>query len=120
MTDAQSTGRAVARLASDERAEFRRGFTEFDAAAWAAQLAANAMSGRLDGLADEAWADYGSGQAREISDTSPARVSGAAPTPGPRRFKRWPGATLDHCGSIRPAHRCNSKCPPAGAVAACA
>jgi hypothetical protein len=66
MTDVQSIEKAVARLAPDELAEFRRWFAEFDAAAWDAQIESDAVSGRLDRLADEALADYRSGKAREI------------------------------------------------------
>jgi predicted esterase len=39
-------------------AEFRRWFTEFDAAAWDRQIDSDAVSGKLDALLAEAEQDY--------------------------------------------------------------
>ncbi|MCE2969682.1 MAG: hypothetical protein LW847_05570 [Burkholderiales bacterium] len=66
MTDVQSIEKAVARLAPDELAQFRRWFAQFDAAAWDAQIEADAAAGRLDALAEEAHADYCAGGVREV------------------------------------------------------
>lgn len=57
---------AVQKLPPSDLAEFRRWFTEFDSARWDAQIEADANSGKLDALADEALAEYRSGKAREL------------------------------------------------------
>ena len=49
-----------------ELAEFRRWFAEFDGAAWDRQIERHAGSGKLDGLAAVALADYLAGSAREL------------------------------------------------------
>jgi hypothetical protein len=58
--------RTVEQLSPDELAKFRRWFLEFDAAAWDAQIEADAAAGKFDALADEALAEYRAGKAREI------------------------------------------------------
>jgi hypothetical protein len=58
--------RAVEQLSADELAKFRRWFLKFDAAAWDAQIEADAAAGKLDALAEEALAEYRAGKAREI------------------------------------------------------
>ncbi|MBZ0092980.1 MAG: hypothetical protein K8F27_12275 [Sulfuricellaceae bacterium] len=57
---------AIQKLPPSDLAEFRRWFTEFDSSNWDAQIEADAASGKLDVLADEALADYRSGKAREF------------------------------------------------------
>jgi hypothetical protein len=49
--------RTVEQLSPDELAKFRRWFLEFDAAAWDAQIEADAAAGKFDALADEALAE---------------------------------------------------------------
>lgn len=66
MTTAESIEQAVAQLPPAELAKFRRWFAEFDADAWDAQIEADATAGKLDALAEEALAEYRSGQAREL------------------------------------------------------
>jgi len=58
--------RAVEQLSPEELAKFRRWFSEFDAAAWDAQIEADAAAGKFDSLAEEALAEYRAGKAREI------------------------------------------------------
>lgn len=58
--------RAIEQLSPEELANFRRWFVEFDAAAWDAQIEADAAAGKLDALAEEALAEYRAGKAREI------------------------------------------------------
>ena len=58
MANVKAIEKAVEALPSTELAEFRRWFAEFDAAAWDKQIAQDAASGKLDGLAAEALADY--------------------------------------------------------------
>lgn len=63
---AESLEQAVEQLPPEELAKFRRWFARFDADAWDAQIEADAAAGKLDALAEEALAEYRSGQAREI------------------------------------------------------
>jgi len=62
----ESIEKAVESLPPVELAEFRRWFAEFDAAAWDRQIEQDASSGKLDGLAAEALADYRTGSVREL------------------------------------------------------
>ena len=66
MGNVKSIEEAVESLPPSDLAEFRRWFAEFDATAWDKQIEQDAASGKLDGLAAEALADYQSGSAREI------------------------------------------------------
>jgi hypothetical protein len=66
MTTAESIEQAVAQLPPAELAKFRRWFAEFDARDWDVQIEADAAAGKLDALAEEALAEYRSGQAREL------------------------------------------------------
>lgn len=66
MGNIKSIERAVESLPPSELAEFRRWFAEFDAAAWDKQIEQDAASGKLDGLAAEALADYRAGLTREF------------------------------------------------------
>jgi hypothetical protein len=66
MITAESVEEAVERLSPAELAKFRRWFSQFDADAWDTQIEADAAAGKLDALAEEALAEYRSGQAREI------------------------------------------------------
>jgi hypothetical protein len=66
MITAESLEQAVEQLPPEELAKFRRWFAQFDADAWDAQIEADAAAGKLDALAEEALAEYLSGEAREI------------------------------------------------------
>ena len=66
MGNVHSIERAVELLPPAELAEFRRWFAQFDAAAWDRQVEHDAVSGKLDGLAAEALADFRAGPAREL------------------------------------------------------
>ena len=66
MGNVKSIEQAVESLPPSELAEFRRWFAEFDAAAWDRQIEQDAASGKLDGLAAEALADYRAGPARDL------------------------------------------------------
>jgi hypothetical protein len=50
----EQLAREIASLSGQELEAFRRWFHEFDAAAWDAQIEADAAAGRLDELADDA------------------------------------------------------------------
>lgn len=58
--------KAVAKLSSDEFAQFREWFAEYDGDRWDAQIEADAEAGKLDGLAREALAEYEAGRTPEI------------------------------------------------------
>ncbi|MDH4216175.1 MAG: hypothetical protein OEV23_04670 [Gallionella sp.] len=66
MTTIQAIEQAIQQLPAHELAEFRRWFTQFDEAAWDAQIEADAAAGKLDALAAEAAAEYRHGKAREL------------------------------------------------------
>ena len=53
---------AVRRLSSQELAEFRTWFAEFDGAQWDRQIEEDVAAGRLDALADEALSDLRDGR----------------------------------------------------------
>jgi hypothetical protein len=58
MRDVKTIESAVAALAPEQLAEFRRWFAEFDDALWDKQIESDAARGNLDLLAAEAHADY--------------------------------------------------------------
>ena len=66
MGNVKAIENAVESLPPMELAEFRRWFAEFDGTAWDRQIERDADSGKLDGLAAEALADYRAGSAREL------------------------------------------------------
>ena len=66
MGSVKSIEKAVESLPPSDLAEFRRWFAEYDAAAWDKQIEQDTASGKFDGLAAEALADYRSGTAREL------------------------------------------------------
>ena len=66
MGNVKSIENAVEALPPMELAEFRRWFAEFDGTAWDRQIERDTDSGKLDGLAAEALADYRAGSAREL------------------------------------------------------
>ncbi len=53
---------AVRRFSSEELAEFRKWFAEFDGALWDRQIEEDVAAGRLDALADEALRDLREGR----------------------------------------------------------
>lgn len=66
MTTVESIENRVEKLSLKELSEFRLWFAKYDANAWDAQIEADAVSGKLDALAQEALAEYESGKAQEI------------------------------------------------------
>ena len=66
MTKVEQLEREIAALTEAELAEFRRWYAEFDAAVWDRQLEADARSGALDRLADEALREHRAGQSRAL------------------------------------------------------
>lgn len=66
MVTAESIEQAIEQLSPSELAKFRRWFAQFDADVWDAQIEADAAAGKLDAIAEEALAEYRSGQVREL------------------------------------------------------
>ncbi len=66
MTKVESVEKKIKGFSPNELAEFRRWYANFDADAWDEQIEADAASGKLDALAEEALAEYKAGKAREI------------------------------------------------------
>jgi hypothetical protein len=64
MTKVEELERDIATLSDKELGEFRRWYAEFDGEAWDLQIEADAQSGALDRLADEALADHAAGRSR--------------------------------------------------------
>jgi len=58
--------KAVSQLPPDDLARFRAWFEEFEAARFDHKIEQDAVAGRLDGLAEQALADYRQGRARKI------------------------------------------------------
>jgi hypothetical protein len=57
---------AVTKLSSDELAQFRQWFAEYDGDRWDAQIEADANAGKLDDLARSALTEYRTGKAPDI------------------------------------------------------
>ncbi len=64
MTKVEKLERDIATLSEKELGEFRRWYAEFDGKVWDRQIEADAQSGALDSLADEALADHAAGRSR--------------------------------------------------------
>jgi hypothetical protein len=62
----QELEQAVIQLPPKELARFRKWFEEFDAQAWDKQLDADAKSGKLDKIAEQAINNYRAGKAKEL------------------------------------------------------
>ena len=57
---------AVTDLSTEQLAQFRRWFTEFDAQVWDIKFEQDAKSGKLDALANKAISDFRAGRFREL------------------------------------------------------
>mgnify|MGYP001559287328 CR=1 FL=1 len=66
MLTTQEIEQAVSRLPSEELTRFREWFDEFDAKVWDMQFEADVKSGKLDGLANQAIADFHAGKCKEL------------------------------------------------------
>lgn len=58
--------KAVQELPPDQLTNFRRWFQEIDAKAWDEQFEEDALSGRLDKIADKALKDYDISKCKEL------------------------------------------------------
>ena len=66
MSEIEQLEQRIESLSPQDLAKFRAWFVEFDARVWDAQIEADAQTGKLDGLINEALADYKAGKAREL------------------------------------------------------
>ncbi len=66
MSKLEALEKRVSGLSAQELAEFRRWFTEFDAAAWDRQIERDVKAGKLDALADEALRAHAAGKSTEF------------------------------------------------------
>jgi hypothetical protein len=66
MTTVKQIEQALEHLPPDQLAEFRSWFAEFDASKWDAQIEKDAMTGKLDLLADEALRDFRSNRCKPL------------------------------------------------------
>jgi len=57
---------AVQNLSKEELRDFRAWFEKFDAEAWDLQFEEDALSGKLDSLAEDALGDLRSGRCRDL------------------------------------------------------
>ena len=61
-----SNSQQIQSLSREDLAKLRAWFIEFDAHVWDHQIEADAKAGKLNGLIEEALADYKAGKAREL------------------------------------------------------
>ena len=66
MTRLEDIEKAVAGLAPEELAKFRRWFEEMDARLWDEQIRHDAGKGKLDNLASQALEDHKQGRTKEL------------------------------------------------------
>jgi hypothetical protein len=66
MSTLEDIEKAVTELPADEFAKFRVWFEEFEAARFDQRIEQDANAGRLDGLAEQALADFRAGRTREL------------------------------------------------------
>ena len=66
MSELEELEKRIRNLAPEDLAKFRAWFIEFDHLLWDQQIEADAKSGKLDSLINEARADYKAGKAKKI------------------------------------------------------
>ncbi len=66
MQSVQEIEAAVTKLSKSDLINFRDWFTNFDQAEWDRQFEDDAMSGKLDTLAEQAISDFEDGKCKEI------------------------------------------------------
>jgi hypothetical protein len=66
MSTLEDIEKALTELPADQLAEFRAWFEAFDAARFDEKIERDAKSGRFEGLAEQALADFRAGRAREL------------------------------------------------------
>ena len=68
---------AVSKLSSEELDSFRKWLDEFEAKVWDKQFEVDAMSGKLDELADQAISDFRAGKCVELSQAGKQKLEEA-------------------------------------------
>jgi hypothetical protein len=66
MSELEELENRIRNLPPEELAKFRAWFVEFDHVLWDRQIQSDSKSGKLDGLVNEALADYKTGKAKKI------------------------------------------------------
>lgn len=66
MTTLEDIEKAVAELPPDQLVRFRAWFEDFEAARFDQRIERDAKAGKLDQLAEQAFADFRAGRAREL------------------------------------------------------
>lgn len=66
MLSLQEIESAIAKLPEDDLSALRKWFYEFDARNWDKQLEADALSGKLDKLANKAIGDFQAGKCKKL------------------------------------------------------
>ena len=66
MSKVETIERQVQELSSEDLAQFRHWFVEFDADAWDRQIEADVKAGRLDALAEEALKQHAAGKTTKL------------------------------------------------------
>lgn len=66
MSKVEKIEQEIESLSTQELAQLRRWFRDFDAQAWDRQIEEDARTGKFDRLAEEAISSYQAGKAREI------------------------------------------------------
>jgi hypothetical protein len=66
MTKVEAVEQQIQELTSEELEAFRTWFAEYDPEVWDRQIEADARSGRLDELAEQALAAHRRGESREL------------------------------------------------------
>ena len=66
MSKVETIERQVQELSSEDLAQFRHWFAEFDAEAWDRQMEADVKAGKLDALAEEALKQHAAGQTTKL------------------------------------------------------
>lgn len=66
MSKLEALEKRVSALSTEESAEFRRWFAEFDAALWDRQIERDVKAGKLDALANEALHDHAQGKSTQF------------------------------------------------------
>jgi hypothetical protein len=66
MTTVQEIEKAISQLPDDDLFSLKNWFDEFEAKKWDDQIEKDALSGKLDKLANEAIADFRAGKCKEL------------------------------------------------------